>query len=160
MRLSLLLSISQVILLTTAHADDAKVRLQIDRQYKVWSSAAMNNNVEQVLSILSPDYTLQTYTGTIIPRKSYEQSLRKRKAENKPAAVYTTRMKSIKVSGSTALVVSEELSKSPTIDPITNVNQILVHIHEYNDTWVRIAGKWRLRSTVTKLEKTTVEASH
>ncbi len=157
MRLNIYFFLPSVLAFSMAHADDPVVRPQIERQYKSWASATITNNVDQVLAILTPDYTLQTFTGKVITRKMYEQSLRKRKAENKPASAYTTRMKSIKVAGSTANVVSEELSKSPAVDPITNEHQVLVHIHEYNDTWVRIAGVWRLRSTVTKLEKTTVE---
>ena len=160
MRLNIYLFLPSILACSLAHADDRMVRPQIERQYKSWATATLTNNVDRVLAILAPDYTLQTFTGKVITRKMYEQSLRKRKAENKPASAYTTRMKSINVVGATATVVSEELSKSPAVDPITNERQILVHIHEYNDTWVRIAGVWRLRSTVTKLEKTTVEAPH
>jgi len=139
--------------MTLAHASP---RAEIDRQYKLWGRAALVNDVETILAVLAPDYTLHTYTGTVISRKDYEASLRKRKAENKPATVYETSMAGITVVGDTAKVISDETSKNFSQDPITNKRLKLIHIHRYLDTWIRIHEIWRLRSTITQVEFTKV----
>jgi len=134
----------------------ASVKDDIDHQYKRWGRAALVNDVETILSVLAPDYTLHTYTGTVITRKDYEASLRKRKASNKPATVYVTKMFSLAVEGATAKVISDETSENPSVDPITNKKLRLIHIHRYQDTWIKSNGAWRLQTTITQVESTKV----
>jgi ketosteroid isomerase-like protein len=134
----------------------ASVRADIQRQYHRWAKAALSNDVDTILSILAPDYTLHTYTGTTIARADYEASLRKRKAANKPATAYQTKINSVRVGGSTASVISDETSEAVSLDPITNKKVKLIHIHRYLDTWIRSGGLWRLRTTITQIESTTV----
>ena len=134
----------------------ASVRSDIQRQYHRWAKAALSNDVDTILSILAPDYTLHTYTGTTIARSDYEASLRKRKAANKPATAYKTKINSVKVDGSTASVISDETSEAVSLDPVTNKQVKLIHIHRYLDTWVRSGNIWRLRTTITQIESTTV----
>ncbi len=134
----------------------ASVKDDINHQYKRWGNAALVNDVETILSILAPDYTLHTYTGTVIKRSDYETSLRKRKASNKPATVYHTSMYSIAVQGVIAKVISDETSENPSVDPITNKKLRLVHIHRYLDTWIKTGGIWRLQTTITQVESTKV----
>jgi hypothetical protein len=132
-------------------------RVQIERQYKRWAKAARTNDVETILAILTPDYTLKPYTGDVIPLKKYEASLRQRKKENKPVDAYDTKILSLTLTGKTAQVTSGEISRKATVDPITKSRVSIVHIHRYLDTWVLMAGKWRLRSTVTTKEITKTE---
>jgi len=137
-------------------AANASVRDDIDHQYKRWGRAALVNDVDTILAILAPDYTLHTYAGTVIPRKNYEASLKKRKAENKPATVYETSMAGITVNKDVAQVISDETSNNITLDPITNKKMKLIHIHRYQDRWVKIQGVWRLQTTITTVETTKV----
>lgn len=140
--------------LSLAYGESA--RGAIEGQYKRWARAALNNDVEGVLGILMPGYTLRTFDGTVIERKAYEASLRKRKAEGQKPAAYSTSIETLSVSRQRATVLSLETSVKATADPITNKVQKLVHIHRYRDVWVRTSGRWRLASTVTLLEKTTI----
>lgn len=140
--------------LASAHGGSA--RSAIEAQYKRWARAALNNDVEGVLAILAPGYALRAFDGTVIERKAYEASLRKRKAEGQKPAAYTTSIETLTVSGNGATVLSLETSVKATADPITNKVQKLVHIHRYRDVWIRASGRWRLASTVTLLEKTTI----
>lgn len=133
------------------------VRTQIERQYERWARAAKTNDVETILAILTPDYTLKPYTGDVIPLMKYEASLRKRKKENKPVDAYETKIIDLTVTGKTARVTSDETSRKATVDPINKSRVSIVHIHRYLDTWVLMAGKWRLRSTVTTKEITQTE---
>ncbi|AIE85376.1 nuclear transport factor 2 family protein [Fimbriimonas ginsengisoli] len=134
----------------------SSVRSNIDSQYKKWAKAAVQNDVDTILDILAPDYTLHTYTGKVIARKDYEASLRKRKESKQPTTAYETKIASVSVQGDTAKVISDETSAKATIDPITGKNLKMIHIHRYLDTWIRQAGKWRLQSTVTQVETTKV----
>ena len=145
--------ISAIVVLQPAET----VRAQIQRQYNRWGKAAKTNDVETILAILTPDYTLKPYSGAVIPLKAYEASLRKRKKENKPVDAYETKILNLTVSGKTARVTSDETSRKATVDPITKSRVSIVHIHRYLDTWVLMGGKWRLRSTVTQKEITRTE---
>lgn len=132
------------------------VKDDIGRQYKRWAKAALVNDVETILAILAPDYTLHTYTGKIIARKDYEASLRKRKADNKPATAYDTQIAGVTVEGDTAKVISDETSANFSVDPITNKKLKLIHIHRYLDTWIKQQGGWRLQTTITQVESTKI----
>jgi hypothetical protein len=63
------------------------------------------------------------------------------------------------VDSSNAKVVSLEKMISGTLDPITGKTQAIIHIHRYLDTWVKSGSVWRLQSTVTQLESTTIGPS-
>jgi hypothetical protein len=151
-RLAMLVLIGAVLV----SVGQASARTDIQRQYKRWARAAVSNDVDTILSILAPDYALHTYTGTTIKRADYEASLRKRKAANKPATAYQTKINSVQVEGPTALVVSDETSEAVSLDPVTNKKVRLIHIHRYLDTWIKSGKLWRLRTTITKVESTTV----
>jgi ketosteroid isomerase-like protein len=153
-------SLVLLVALTAASITPASVRNDIDRQYHRWAKAAPANDVETILSILAPDYTLRTFTGKTITRPEYEASLWKRKAANKPSAAYVTKIASVSPKGDTTEVISDETSETPSTDPITNKRLRLIHIHRYLDTWVRIDSVWRLRSTVTQVESTKVVPAH
>ncbi len=135
----------------------ASVKSDIDKQYHRWAKATLNNDVDTILSVLAADYTLKTYTGTVITREKYEASLRKRKASKEKAAAYETKIASVEVAGSRAKVISDETSSKLTIDPVTNKKLNMIHIHRYLDTWVRSGKTWRLQSTVTQVESTKME---
>lgn len=132
----------------------ASVRSDIERQYKRWAKAALTNDVDTILEVLSPEYTLRTYAGQTILRKDYEASLRKRKAANQPSSAYETKIVSLEVKGETAMVISDETSEKDSVDPITNKKVKLIHLHRYLDTWVKMGRAWRLRSTYTQTEST------
>ena len=134
----------------------ASVRDQIDRQYKRWATAAVKNDVETILAIMAPDYTLKTYTGMVIDHKKYEASLRKRRETNQPTDAYQTEIAQISVKGTTASVISNETSSKLTTDPITNKRVNMIHVHRYEDTWIKSGKTWKLKSTVTQQESTKV----
>lgn len=145
-----------VITLVAATSSWSSVRRDIDCQYKRWSKASLKNDVRTILSILAPNYELHTYTGKLIGRKAYEDSLRRRRDAKQPATAYQTKIVSLTVQGQKASVISDELSAKVTVDPVTEKRLKLVHIHRYLDSWVRLSGKWRLAKTVTTVESTRV----
>ncbi len=146
------------LLATLSFGGGRSIRATIEGQYKRWVAASLHNDVDGVLAILTPDYTLTTFDGKVIPLSKYEVSLRKRKASGQKPASYQTSIQSLSVAGPVATVISNEISTNTALDPITNKTQRLEHMHQYRDIWVRTQGTWRLSQTVTLLEKTTVAA--
>lgn len=141
---------------TVALAGTKDVQKEIERQYKRWSKAYVVNDVDTILSILTSDYTLTTYSGDVVSFKQYASSLREKKAKGTKNAAYTTKIVSLAVKGIRANVVSEEESVTSVKDPVTAKLKRLIHIHRYSDSWVKSGGVWKLSSTKTTLEKTTV----
>jgi|SRR5579862_8432522 len=144
------------LLLLAAISFASRTRSQIELQYKRWARAALSNDVDGVLAILSPNYALKTFDGKVIALKDYATSLRKRKASGKKPATYTTSIESLSQQGNAVIVISLETSITQTPDPITNKLQKLIHVHQYRDTWLRASGSWKLATTVTLIEKTTI----
>lgn len=140
----------------TAATSIASVRDEIEAQYARWARAALVNDVETVLSVLAPDYTLKTYTDSVIDRKAYEKSLRDRRARKQKSDAYQTKIASLNVQGRVATVISDETSIKAAKDPITKQAISMVHIHRYQDTWVKLGKSWRLKSTVTQMESTRI----
>jgi len=153
-RSRVLIGLTMLFLVAAAHGS---VRSDIERQYKRWAKAALVNDVETILDVLAPDYTLHTYTGSVIVRKDYEATLRKRRAAKKPATAYVTQVESVEVNGSNAKVISDETSCNDSVDPITNKKLKLIHLHRYQDTWIKTNKTWRLQTTITQVESTRVE---
>lgn len=144
------------LVLFAASLASASVKTDIDRQYKRWAKAAVANDVETILGIMAPDYTLKTYAGVVVDHQKYEASLRKRREAKQPTDAYRTEIYSLSVKGKIATVISDETSEKPTVDPLTNEKLNMMHIHRYLDTWVKLGKDWRLRSTVTQLESTKI----
>jgi len=151
------LSLSLIFLIVSVALCAASVRSAIERQYQRGVKATLSNDVDTVLAILTPDYTIKTYTGQVIQFKVYASGLKKKKASGQKPSAYTTKIKDLKVNGSTATVISLETTVTTAVDPITNEKKKLLHTHQYLDTWVKMASVWRLKSTVTQTETTTVE---
>ncbi len=148
-----ILSVAAVVLAPSAHAHST-VRKALERQYQAWAHAAVKNDVDCILGILAPEYTLTTFAGKVIPYANYKKSLLARKASGKPSTAYTTRICDLSVASRSATVRSEEISISVARDPILQKDVKIVHTHQYIDKWRNTGRVWRLVSTVTTLEKT------
>ena len=133
------------------------VRKALERQYQSWAHAAVTNDVDRILAILAPEYTLKTFAGKVITYDNYKKSLLARKAAGKPSTAYTTRICDLTVAPHAATVRSEEISISLAKDPILLKDVKIVHTHQYIDRWREQGRVWRLCSTVTTLEKTATE---
>jgi hypothetical protein len=149
-------AVLSVVLVAGSHAR-ASVRTALERQYQAWARAAVTNDVDRILGILAPEYTLKTFAGKVITYDNYKKSLLARKAAGKPSTAYTTRICDLSVAGHAATVRSEEISISLAQDPILLKNVKIVHTHQYIDRWREQGRVWRLCSTVTTLEKTATE---
>jgi hypothetical protein len=151
-RLSIL-GVAAVLLVPSAQAHST-VRKALERQYQTWAHAAVKNDVDRILGILAPEYTLTTFAGKVIPYANYKKRLLARKASGKPSTAYTTRICDLSVASRFATVRSEEISISEARDPILQKDVKIVHTHQYIDKWRHTGQAWRLVSTVTTLEKT------
>jgi hypothetical protein len=150
------LSLALLVLAPSASAHSS-VRKALERQYQTWAHAAVKNDVDRILGILAPEYTLTTFAGKVIPYDKYKKSLFARKASGKPSTAYTTRICDLSVAKRVATVRSEEISISVARDPILQKDVKIVHTHQYIDKWRHTGRAWRLCSTVTTLERTATE---
>ena len=140
----------------------SEARKQIQARYDAWSKAYMANDVETLLGMLAPEYTLTTVDGTLIKRSEYEAKLRLRKAANADTTKYATKILSLKMLGpmpggrpevggridAGAEVIARE-SMTSMVD-----GKKVVHEHDYRDTWNHIGNSWLLAGTVTLKERT------
>ncbi len=112
----------------------------------------MANDVDALLSMLTPDYTLTTVDGAVIKHGEYEATLRLRKSAHSDTKKYATRILAIKVSGETAEVEARETMTGQMKDASTGKVAMFVHEHDYSDTWTHSTGVWLLRKTITLKE--------
>lgn len=145
------------ILLVLQMPKPGDVQKAIQSRYDAWSKAYMANDVDALLSILSPDYLLKTSDGTEIKHSEYEAMLRLRKASNKDTKKYSTKILKLKLSGDTAEVSARESMTSQERSGLVGQLQTIVHEHDYLDSWVLRDGSWLLRRTETVKERTRVK---
>src|SRR5207253_6102038 len=126
-----------VLLLLFQTQKPADVRVALQARYDAWSKAYMANDVDTLLSILAPDYTLKTSSGTEIKRSEYEATLKLRKAANSDTKQYSTKILKLKLTGQTAEVISREAMTARQKNEKTGGMQNVVHEHDYTDTWSR-----------------------
>ncbi|HWA84495.1 MAG TPA: nuclear transport factor 2 family protein, partial [Fimbriimonadaceae bacterium] len=128
---------------------EAEVKKQIQAQYNVWSAAYMKNDVDTLLSILTPDYSIKASNGNLITHSEYEVILNQRKKKGYDATHYSTAILRVTLHGDIAAVWSRETStihgKSPQTGKIADTQ----YQHDYVDVWDFVNGKWLLKSTAT-----------
>jgi len=114
----------------------------------------MANDVDTLLSILSPDYVLTNVQKEATSYKVYKAYLELRRKAPKETTVYKTRIKSLTLHGSLADV--DSLEDMTTAKPKPGSRTLLksVHTHEYLDVWKFDGKTWLLQSTKTVREST------
>jgi hypothetical protein len=122
-----------------------EVQKQIQAQYDRWSKAYMANDVDTLLGILSPDYTLTNSNKEVMTYATYKAYIKLRAKGPKEATQYRTRILSLSVHG--------DVADADSVESMTTGRT--VHRHEYHDTWSLRGGVWRLSKTVTVKESTT-----
>lgn len=141
-----------MILVSGSHAA-TDTQKQIQAQYNRWSRAYMSHDVDTLLDILSPDYTLTSVDKDVMSYATYKAYLELKRKTPKDATEYKTRILKLVQSGERAVVTSEEAMTTAGTDP-SGKKVVSVHKHVYSDTWVHEATTWRLLSTVTQREST------
>lgn len=121
---------------------------EIQKQYDVYASAYVKNDVKGMLATLTTDYTLVSGEGKVITLKQYKAILEKRKATNAKVDRYAVKILKIAVKGATAEVESEETSKVLAEDG----SEASKSVHRYLDSWVKRGKTWLLRKSKTKHE--------
>jgi len=114
----------------------------------------MARDVETLVGLLSPDYTLTDALKHTMAYDVYVAKLRLIKGLARDSVKYSTAIKSLSVHGDIAVVVSVETMASPFADAKTGHAMTSLHRHEYLDSWIHYDAGWRLRRTVTRKEST------
>lgn len=135
-------------------ATQTSPKVEIQRQYDAWSKAYMTRDVDTLIAILSPDYKLTTFEKKTLDYDVYAAKLRLMKGAPPDPTKYSTEIKSLALRGDEADVVSIETMESAGTDPKTSKPVIVLHRHEYLDTWIHYDAGWRLRRTITRKEST------
>ncbi len=137
--------------------DSRQVRIEIQHQYDRWSKAYMTQDVNVLLEILSPDYSLTTGDKDELSYKTYAAYLKLKAKGPKDITHYKTIIKSFNLSSSTADVVAIETMTTELADRTNAKGQLSVHQHEYLDRWQSFDHTWRLLKTTTLHESTKIE---
>lgn len=112
----------------------------IQGQYERFAKAYVANDVNVMLAILSPSYTITDENGKTIDFKAYKAQLEQRRDRAQVSSAYTVEILSLERKGDTTTVGTKEITKG-----IGGVE----HVHRYRDIWKLQKGVWRLASTTT-----------
>jgi len=134
------------------------VKKQIQAQYDRWSKAYMALDVDTLVDILTPDYTLTSFDGKVSSHDGYVAYLKlKKKSGYKDPNTTQTKIVWLQEKGRLTDVDAQEIMKSRVTDPTTQRPAICVHIHYYLDVWQKSGPTWRLNSTKTLRESTSYQ---
>jgi hypothetical protein len=142
------LAVLAVCALASSAGAQTDVRKAIQAQYNRWSKAYMANDVDTLLDVLLPEYTLTGVDKNVMTYATYRAYLDLKRKTPKTTTRYSTSIHGLTVHGNDADVDSIE---SMVTEKRIKSGPLLVstHLHEYIDKW-RFSGKtWRLASTVT-----------
>jgi len=132
---------------------EPEARRSIQQQYNSWSKAYMAHDVDTLLGILAPTYTLKTAQGKFINYPEYAVMLKLRKLKHSDTTRYTTEILRITLKDGVAAIFSRETTTDPGLNQKTGKSEPVSYQHDYIDLWIYKAGKWQLRSTVTQREQ-------
>lgn len=132
---------------------ESEARKAIQKQYNSWSKAYMAHDVDTLLSILAPTYTLKTAQGKFIKHTEYAVMLKMRKQKHSDTTRYSTEILRITLKNGVAAIFSRETTTDPGLNQKTGKSEPVSYQHDYIDLWIYAAGKWLLQSTVTQREQ-------
>lgn len=132
---------------------ESEARRGIQKQYNAWSKAYMAHDVDTLLSILSPKYTLKTAQGTLINYPEYAVMLKLRKQKHSDTTLYQTAILRITLRDGVAAIWSRETTTDPGLNQKTGKKEPVSYQHDYIDLWTYTANKWLLKGTVTQREQ-------
>jgi hypothetical protein len=131
---------------------EPQARKAIQKQYDAWSKAYMAHDVDTLLSILAPAYSLKTAQGTQINRTEYEVMLKLRKQKHSDTTQYKTEILRITLRDGVAAIWSRETTTDPGLNQKTGKKEPVSYQHDYIDLWIYSSGKWLLKNTATQKE--------
>ncbi len=143
--------IQEIANLSASQGDGDDAKKQISYAYRSWSKAYVANDIPGMLALLAPEYVLKTLSK-VFDLAGYTAILRSRRDPN------------IKILDSNTIILAlSYVQNKATIHALERIDQAqtlagkttaVVHIHEYEDVWVKAAGGWKLTSTTTLVERT------
>jgi len=136
-----------------AQPTEAQARKAIQKQYDSWTKAYMAHDVDALLAILAPAYTLKTAQGVLIKRSEYEVMLKQRKQKRSDTTQYRQEIVRITLRDGVAAIWSRETTTDPGLNQKTGKKEPVTYQHDYIDVWTYTANKWLLKSTVTQKEQ-------
>ncbi len=111
----------------------------------------MANDVDTLLDILAPNYTLTNVNKEVMTLAVYRAYLNLRKKAPRDTTQYKTQIKKLSLHSQLADVDSIETMVTK------NKTQVSIHKHEYLDKWVHTNKVWKLSSSMTIKETTTTK---
>jgi hypothetical protein len=137
--LRLLALLCSGICISFAHADVAKEKVAIRKQYVAWQTAYLKNDALGLLKLLDLKFEIVTETGKRISRADYKNSLLTKKTA--PETYRIVPGKTL-INGLSAKVWSTEEANEDG----------RAHRHFYLDVWVKSRGRWLMRRSTTLKE--------
>ena len=137
-----------------ALAQDAVVKRSLNIAYTKLSQAMMMKDVTGAMSISTPNMTYKMLDGKVLSRKEIEAMLTAQFAQVERIDLVTTKIVSLKVTGSKAVVVAKNrLTASITMKgkPAKVSTE-----GESRDTWIKKNGKWLIQTVVTLKERSLI----
>jgi hypothetical protein len=131
---------------------EVQARVAIQAQYDAWSKAYMAHDIENLFSILAPDYTLKTAKGALITASEYQVMLKLRKQKHSDTTHYSTEILRITLRDGVAAIWSRETTTDQGLNGKTGKPEPVSYEHDYVDLWIFSGGKWLLKGTVTQRE--------
>src|SRR4051812_17097765 len=126
---AVMLSMFSVVALAQDSGEQAKV-IALEN---IWNQAEMHLDAHAIESILTEDFVLTTFDGSVQNKAQYVASVKDK--DYHPQLLASTNMK-IHFYGSTAIVTGDYREKG------LNKDKPFEHKGHMTDTWVNVGGKW------------------
>jgi ketosteroid isomerase-like protein len=123
-----------------------EAKKSIQAMYAVKNTAAEKKDVQSMMSIYTPDFTITYPDGRVVNKTQLQQETEKMLPSVKSVVAHDL-VKSISLKGNTAFVQSSRSSTSISDNPDTHKPDRVVLSAKVEDIWVKVEKKWLLKKS-------------
>ena len=129
----LLFAMLMLVVFGSAFAQDSGDQAKVIALENIWNQAEMHQDTHAIESILTDDFVLTTFDGSVQNKAQYVASVKDK--DYHPQLLASSNMK-IHLYGHTAIVTGDYREKGLQKD------KVFEHRGHLTDTWVNVNGKW------------------
>lgn len=149
------LALTLALAVVGVQAKDSKSEFQA--LYNKAAAAMKKKDLAGVMALCTADFTFKAPSMGTMTRKQYEEQFKSQMALVKTVTKSQMTVKSVKVNGKKAEVVSSGVFEATFANPQTKKDSKLGSVNESKATWIRTTSGWKLQTLVITKETSTMD---
>lgn len=151
-RWSIALAAAAMVCSMPGRADDAAVKSAIQAKYNAFGKAFIAKDADTISKLAAPGFTTKSEKGKVSDAKESLEGIKKQMKQVPPGATAVCTVDKVAMKGGKALVEATETINTKMMGG-DNINHTISMRRTTQDTWVKVAGDWKVLQLVEKSQK-------